>query len=1127
MAMARAEQLDLFAVSELDDSSAPDASTSSSPIALPRSVAAHPPAPDQAARDLVEQALDTTLFVAAGAGSGKTTALVGRVVNLVLSGVPITSIAAITFTEKAAAELRHRVRTALDRRVPGRDPNGLAAAAVLDLDQAPIGTLHAFARRLLSEFPVESRLPPRFDVLDEVQSATAYSERWNDFLEALLDRPDAVRLVELCEHEKFRIEVGGRRMADDFQSNWDLVEERVSGELPAPYDANVDGLLRLVDAIEAIPVPPEDAQATTVSSIGRLAHLLRDDPTLGDLLRHLSDLKAIKPGRLGNKTKWKAHGGADELDRLRALETELAALAARQLVAFHDERRLTLGALLREFTLGAVEERRADGRLEFHDLLVFARRLVADHADVRAAIHQRYTRLLLDEFQDTDPIQLELAVRITADPDVTAPDGGSLRPLPGRLCVVGDAKQSIYRFRRADIAQFMSAERTIEATAATLSANFRSTPAVIDWVNHTMGTLIEGAPDVQPDYEPLDACRTSAPHPGTVTVLGGEQHPEPVKADVLRKLEADDVADVIVQALVEGWPVTRIEDGTPTLGPCRPGDIAVLLPARTSLPLLQVALADRGIAYRAENSSLVYAAPEVRALLLALRAADDPTDELAIVSTLRTPLFGCSDRHLFEWRVTHGLRWDWQQAVPHELAGHPIAVALACLGRLAEAIPWSTPSELLTSLVDERSVLELALATRHGRDVWRRVRFVIDQARAWSEAGGHGVRHYLTWTRLQGDDGRFIAETVLPETDHDAVRVMTVHAAKGLEFPITIVSGLTTKPGGVRSRRVVWTKDSWTLTDKDDPVYQEFQPLDEQMSDAERRRLLYVATTRAQDHLVVSLHRDGRTPNSSASLLAAHSGGANHRQFVAHDHLLFTSPADAIELPWADEEAWAATRDAALARAATSTVLSATALARRFTPERAADPALQKDAVDLDLPPWQRGRYGTAIGRAVHAVLQHADLAHGADIDTLAASQAAAEGVLGLETTIAALARSAMATDIVANGIRGEHWRELFVATAFGEQVVEGYIDLLVRHPRRGLVVVDYKTDQLHLAPDRIERLQKYGLQLAAYGIALEQLLHEPVTAGVLVMCSAAGPAEEVEVRDWADVQANLRASLA
>ena len=203
-----ADQLDLF--------SAPDTSP-----------------PDQADRDLVTDALGVTLFVDAGAGSGKTTALVKRVANLVLSGVPITNIAAITFTEKAAAELRHRIR---QRLTEAFTTSPLATQALADLDAAPIGTLHAFARRILGEFPVEAGLPPRFEVLDEVQSATAFHERFTDFLEGLLDDPASVRLVELCQYDRFGVEQGVRRMADDFQSNWDLVDERVSDAMPAQVD---------------------------------------------------------------------------------------------------------------------------------------------------------------------------------------------------------------------------------------------------------------------------------------------------------------------------------------------------------------------------------------------------------------------------------------------------------------------------------------------------------------------------------------------------------------------------------------------------------------------------------------------------------------------------------------------------------------------------------------------------------------------------------------------------------------------------------------------------------------------------------------------------------------------------
>ena len=370
-------------------------------------------------------------------------------------------------------------------------------------------------------------------------------------------------------------------------------------------------------------------------------------------------------------------------------------------------------------------------------------------------------------------------------------------------------------------------------------------------------------------------------------------------------------------------------------------------------------------------------------------------------------------------------------------------------------------------------MLETALAGPDARDVWRRVRYVVDQARAWTEAGGRGVRRYLRWARFQASEGR-ASDTILPERDHDAVRVMTVHAAKGLEFPITVRHRHVHRgPPAATARPSCGWATTWALAEKGNELFEEYLPLDEQMGDAERRRLLYVACTRAVDHLVVSVHRKplpgagDLTRAPSAHVLTA-GGALAHGATVLDDAAVPVPRAagPALELPWAD-----ARRVARRARPGDGG--RGVAGRRRAPPgspwpstwpatTRAlvADPGLAKDGVDLDLPPWQRGRYGTAIGRAVHAVLQDADLASGDDIDVLAEAQCAAEGIFGLEAHVAALSRSALEAPIVVAAATGaEHWRELFVVAEVGTTVLEGYIDLLVRTPD-GLVIVDYKTDQ-------------------------------------------------------------------
>ncbi len=865
-------------------------------VAQVTSAPAEAPPPDAAARARITTDLGANLFVEAGAGAGKTTQLVGRVLGLVRDGVRVTSIAAITFTEKAAAELRHRLRGDLNKALAActdgeSEIRDRLAAALDDLDHAPIGTLHAFARRLLYEFPIESDLPPGFTVLDELESDLAFRERWEDLLDRLLEVADppagvidgGIEFVQLCEFDNFGIKRGLRRVAEDFHANWDLVQERVDRSPPPPLVLDTDPLRAAAERLCATDTPEGDSQREVLTALGDWLGSLEPGTSLRARLDGISGIVSLcgKAKRRGNKTNWKVHGGADALDALREAEVLLAAQGDELITAVQTYRQRLLGAIVGSFVLDSAAARASEGTLEFHDLLVSARRLLATRSDVRAVLHERYVRVLLDEFQDTDPIQLEIAVRLTAHPDDPAHDTDwrQLRPMPERLFIVGDPKQSIYRFRRADIAQYLRAAEQTGAETELLTANFRSSAAVIDWVNHVFSELIVEQTDVQPAYHTLEVCRPRHRDHGSVHVLCAEGRDDLDSrrgdAEALRACEAAAAADAVVTALSDGWPVE--DRRTAELRRCCPGDITVLLPARTSLPALESALRERDVPYRAENSSVVYTTAEIRHLMLALRAADDPTDQLALVAALRSPLYGCSDVELFEWMAAGG-RWNVWSAPPDALGDHPVAAAIAHLRSVAERISWRTPADLLAEVVDERRVLDAALDGPDARDVGRRVRYVIDQARAWGDVGGHGVRRYLAWARLQASEGR-IADTILPEHDHDAVRIMTIHASKGLQFPITIVSGLTTRPQRTATSGVVWPSGTWTLAGRDgDLVYDDFKPLDEQMGDAERRRLLYVACTRAIDHLVVSLHRGGNLPDdpgkyTSAELLVSAGAG--------------------------------------------------------------------------------------------------------------------------------------------------------------------------------------------------------------------------------------------------------------
>ena len=1125
---------------------------------------------DQAARDRIRSDLAATLFVEAGAGSGKTRALVDRVLALVGSGVAMEHIAAITFTEKAATELRDRIQRRLHsaetRHQLGEERSETAS---LQLDGSAVGTLHSFAQRILSEHPLEAGLPPSVEVLDDIGSQIEFEVRWREFLDQLLDEPEMGPAL-------LRLEILGvrldhiRALALRLNENWDRVAGLAGGPGPLPP---VDvgeiraGLRILGEAKRKCTAWADDALFARIEAVE--SELARLDGAEDDMARLEILLSAIQAGRgrAGRQSNW---GIGDEGKANKAAATA----ALKELAAPRDEKsnqpqsicvqildRAAQAALevlvarLAAFTLDCAEERRARGRLEFHDLLVRARLLLRHDTHgpaVREALRERYQRLLIDEFQDTDPIQVELAALLGCGEAGAGADPWSETGTdPGRLFFVGDPKQSIYRFRGADIATYLEAcawtDRQEHGRIEGLATNFRSTKPIIGWVNYVFERLIRPTPGSQPPYAALDPVRPPVPKGPAVTVLGAEPIDIPGRAYAkeLRRREAHSVAGAVAAILQDGW---EVDDGTPNEPanrPARLGDIAILLPSRTSLSDLEDALEAASIPYRAEASSLVYNTREVREVLTAVRAVADPTDELALVAALRSSLYGCGDDDLAHWRLALGGRFSLLRRLPEDApADHPVAAGIAHLAELHRAKRWTNPPALIERLVRERGAFETAVAGGRPRDVWRRLRFVIDQARAWADAGGTDLRSYLEWARLQGADNARVTESVLPETDDDSVRIMTVHAAKGLEFPVVVLSGMTTGMAQRARGPTVAFDASGAAVVKlrggvESETYEAWRPIDEQMDADERIRLLYVACTRARDHLVVSLHRrvpseSGTTENSAAWALAG-AGAAEAGAFdgtallgTASETAPFASAetaaaTDRATLP--DRRAWELELQRSLAAASVPVAVSATGLAGRGGEPDAGDPSLDKDPDDAGRPPWSKGRYGTAVGRAVHGVLQDVDLSTGEGLEALAERQAAAEGVSGRSRAVAGLARAALGTDVAREAAASEHWRELFVAAPFGERLLEGYVDLVYRSPD-GLVVVDWKTDSAAGEGAVDAKLARYRLQGAAYAAALEAVTGEPVARMVFVFLEHGG-AVEAELVDLQGAVEDVRAAVA
>ncbi|MBC7591655.1 MAG: UvrD-helicase domain-containing protein [Salinibacterium sp.] len=1075
---------------------------------------------DSAGRERIDSDLDKHLFVKAGAGSGKTHHLVRRILALVASGVPLRSIAAVTFTEKAAGELRERVRNELGTQSVSLGDEQ-RKQALDELDSAPIGTIHSFATRILEDNPIEAGLPPAIEVMDELRSQIAFGGRWRRVRAALFSDDESSLALEVLLAAGMTLGTL-EEVTKELDSSWDRLS-LVVGPLAAVPSLDLASLLR--QAIELFDRKsechnPEDKLLPRFDRLHDWISLVREAIGTEDLGQSF-ELLANVPGKgtggqAGNWTDAKSV----KLD-FEELVSEAKRLAAHLIQPAISRVLSVIGEIL----LDEATARQRSGQLEFHDLLVLSRNLLVGsaNAEVHARLHARYQRILLDEFQDTDPLQAELAIRIAAPVTADLNVWRQLEVPPGRVFMVGDPKQSIYRFRRADIATYLELlELSLDADAhasVSMITNFRSTEPVLNWINTVFGTLIVEDSHRQPAYESLthnpDRPEWDEAAGGpAVLLLGATDDERAGLADAStaerREREALDVASVIVEAMGQALGPAWLNEHPKTFArtPMELKDICILLPSRASLPALENALEAMNIDFIAEASSLVYSTQEIHDLLLTLQALANTADEAALALALRTPLFACGDDDLLQWSVDGG-RWNVYAPIPLELGAHPVSVAMAYLRDLHHAAVTSSPADLLDRLVTDRFVREVALDSPRYRDVWRRIRFVIDQARAWSEATFGSLRDYLDWTESQSSDGARVKESIVPDSGLNAVRITTIHGAKGRQFPMVILSGMSSS-WRMASSRVFWDIDSSPLVSfkasstgsegVSSVGYSDASLSEKSFLTAERLRLLYVACTRAESHLVVSAY----PPKKGQSWTTLMVDGLKQADSVALelDRTATLPPlhsAVAIgALPAFPD--WQRERAQWSEQSAVRASISVTAQAKGGQAGDAA-PLLTfiDEAIDGSIEPLHFERTeegGTEFGTAVHRVLELSDLDPSAPIEQIAVNVAAAAG-LGNPGLLFSLAHNALASHPVSRASARDHWLELPVTAFDGSLVLEGIADLVYREDDGSLVIVDFKTD----VEIREQSLKKYWRQLTAYAELIATASGEKVSRLELVFC--------------------------
>ena len=758
-----------------------------------------PPLPDQDARECIRADFHHNLVCVAGAGAGKTHELVERMVGSIAAGVaPVERMAAITFTRKAAGELRGRFFLRLKEEAGGDRPGAdRLRRAVECVDQCFIGTIHAFCARLLRERPLEAGLSPGFSEIEEREELRLLRRGWDGFVEA--------RSVSGDERLALFEELG--QSLDQFYPFFvrrcqfsDLALKQVPVERP-DLDPALELTLRLVREVEPhLPDPSASSDPDRLmQTLERTRHFVQYGGPLkdGDKARILTQFNSRSTASV-TLNRWPVQAFA------RRVRDELLEDLRTQIDPVLRQWRQYLYGLVAGFADEAMRsyrrQRMTAGTLIFQDLLELCAEMLRANPGLRDHFRERFRVLFVDEFQDTDPLQAEILLYLTAT-ERDAEDWRVLRPAPGSLFVVGDEKQSIYRFRRADVEVFrLARERVVESggQVTELTTSFRGLPALVGWLNAAFRPLFARHDrQFQAEYADLHAAREVAGSGGEAGSVFRIRH-EKVQGNrrrVIAQRDAERIADFIAAA-VRGETdlnVAPVAVAAPPLLGARAsaGDFMILTRTTAMLPLYARSLEARGVAYDIVGTGSLRESVALRGLVEMLEAIYRPEDPVPLIGYLRGGLVGLGDDELYEFRRAAG-RLSLFEVAPAGLADdlrRRVEAALARLRRASEWLRSMTAAAAIERLVDDTGLAAFAAAGEAGSSKAGNVLRVLALVRDWESRRGMDWGQITQELRaLMEDEDYRIEEMCLESGRDDVVRIMNLHQAKGLEAKVVFLA---------------------------------------------------------------------------------------------------------------------------------------------------------------------------------------------------------------------------------------------------------------------------------------------------------------------------------------------------
>ncbi len=777
---------------------------------------------DDSARHRVIEEFSQDLLVEAGAGTGKTTLLVERALHAILvRRIPVERIILITFMEKAALEIRLRLTQGLEAALSG-EYRDVAASALQHLSNSRITTIHGLCLSLLQQYPQEAKVPVGFDILDPYDADQLWEEALDDWLETGREAHGVVDDFLAANISLHQL----REMIRTI-SQWEMLAIPPMDVPVSPTDLqdleeDLKGWVRIAEQ-EADPDEPGRRQISDLSRF--LTHRARD---AWGWIRTVQGWPFSAPK--GNKKGW---GHPDRLTEQKVWIRETLnpkILEWQGALADYLLTRLVL-AVQTDFGPRWQAWTYAKNLMSFDGLLRKTRDLVRSHPVVVDRIRDSFDMMMVDEFQDTDPIQTEIILTLT-------------QGRAGNLLLVGDPKQAIYRFRGADVELYASVRQNFserpDASVTPITHNFRSHPAILGAINQYFSKKFPVLPDPErpyiPVFQPLETHdrQDSFPH---VIVDGG---PMTGRADDRRRAVAGQAALLIKRAISEEWPV--YDKPANAIRPIRYRDMVLIMPTRTGLDVFDEVFTQEGIPLAKESGTGFFRRDEIRGYAALLLALQSPRDEVSVAAFLVSPWVGLGLEEIARHRADYGL--DYRLAQPETKVGTWLRVMAGWFTDW-----WALHPEALLFQVLETTKMRGTLATRQDAAALAN----LDKLAFLSHHLGHswGIDRFTEWIQGKVREGANEEEGLLVG-ELEAVHFSTVHRSKGLEWPLVIVtnwSKASTSHGpvilGVGGRPVM--KVSGLMS----PGWEEQIYQDGLRDAAEQQRLLYVALTRARDYLAV------------------------------------------------------------------------------------------------------------------------------------------------------------------------------------------------------------------------------------------------------------------------------------